>query len=142
MFPSKVVAITGAAGGIGRALCKYFGDEGAKIGAVDQSPAVRDLAAALAKEGIAVDAEVADVGVPAEVARAFEQLSARLGSVDLLVNNAGFSNHPTLAQTDPQLGATTSMGTSTAPIIALTLSCRTCGKNTPASSSISAPSML
>jgi NAD(P)-dependent dehydrogenase (short-subunit alcohol dehydrogenase family) len=101
MFRSKVVAITGAAGGIGRALCKYFGDEGAKIGAVDRNPAVRDLAAALAKEGIAVDAKVADVGVPAEVARAFEQLSARLGSVDLLVNNAGFSNHPTLAQTDP-----------------------------------------
>ena len=50
-FHGKLVAITGAAGGIGQALCRYFGGEGAKIGAIDRSPAVRDLAAALAKDG-------------------------------------------------------------------------------------------
>ncbi|MBV9289776.1 MAG: SDR family oxidoreductase, partial [Hyphomicrobiales bacterium] len=90
-----------AAGGIGQALCRHFGGEGAKIGAIDRSPAVRELAAALAREGIAAEAEVADVGDAVAVARAFAQLTARLGAVDILINNAGFSNHPTLAQTDP-----------------------------------------
>lgn len=100
-FHGKLVAITGAAGGIGQALCRYFGFEGAKIGAIDRSPAVRDLAAALAKEGIAADAEIADVGDPDAVARAFGRFSGSLGPVDVLINNAGFSNHPTMARTDP-----------------------------------------
>jgi NAD(P)-dependent dehydrogenase (short-subunit alcohol dehydrogenase family) len=100
-FHGKLVAITGAAGGIGQALCRWFGFEGAKIGAIDRSPAVRDLATALAKEGIAADAEIADVGDPDAVARAFERLSGALGPVDVLINNAGFSNHPTMARTDP-----------------------------------------
>lgn len=100
-FAGKFVAVTGAAGGIGQALCRHFGREGAKIGAVDRSPAVHDFVAAVAKEGIAAEAEVADVGDPEGVARAFAVLTARLGAVDILVNNAGFSNHPTLAQTNP-----------------------------------------
>ncbi len=29
-FAGKTVAITGAAGGIGRWLCRFFGEEGAK----------------------------------------------------------------------------------------------------------------
>ena len=31
MFKDKVVAITGAAGGIGQSLCRYFAGEGALI---------------------------------------------------------------------------------------------------------------
>jgi NAD(P)-dependent dehydrogenase (short-subunit alcohol dehydrogenase family) len=100
-FRGKFVAITGAAGGIGRALCRHFGGEGAKIGAIDRNPAVRDLSAALAKEGISASAEVADVGDPHTVAEAFGRLTGAHGLVDVLVNNAGFSNHPTLSQTDP-----------------------------------------
>lgn len=101
-FAGKFVAVTGAAGGIGQALCRHFGRQGAKIGAVDRNTAVRDFVAAVAKEGIAAEAEVADVGDPEGVARAFAGLTARLGAVDILVNNAGFSNHPTLAQTNPE----------------------------------------
>ena len=100
-FRGQFVAITGAAGGIGQALCRHFGCEGAKIGAIDRNPAVRDLSAALAKEGICAAAEVADVGDPHMVAEAFARLTASHGQVDVLVNNAGVSNHPTLAQTDP-----------------------------------------
>ena len=45
----KVVAITGAAGGIGQELCRYFGGEGAAIAALDRSPAVTSFAAELRK---------------------------------------------------------------------------------------------
>jgi len=100
-FRGKVVAITGAAGGIGQALCRLFGSGGAKIGAIDRSPKVEDLAAALANEGIPTQAEIADVGDPEQVGRAFAALAKKLGVVDVLVNNAGFSNHSTLDRTDP-----------------------------------------
>jgi len=35
-FKDKVVAITGAAGGIGQSLCRLFLNEGAKIAAIDK----------------------------------------------------------------------------------------------------------
>jgi NAD(P)-dependent dehydrogenase (short-subunit alcohol dehydrogenase family) len=99
-FAGKIVAITGAAGGIGQALCRLFGAKGASIAAIDRSPSVQDFASALAKEGVAAQAEVADIADAGAVAEAFKRL-AKLGSVDVLVNNAGFSNHSTFAKTDP-----------------------------------------
>ena len=100
-FEGKFVAISGAAGGIGRALCRRFGGQGARIGAIDRSPAVHDFVAELAKEDVTAEAEVADVGDPDAVGAAFARLRAAYGAVDVLVNNAGFSNHATLDRTDP-----------------------------------------
>jgi NAD(P)-dependent dehydrogenase (short-subunit alcohol dehydrogenase family) len=101
IFAGKVVAITGAAGGIGQALCRHFGAEGAAIGAADKSPSVIDFAKALQSEGIRAHAAVADIGDAGAVAAAFAEIVSRLGPIDVLVNNAGFSNHPTFARTDP-----------------------------------------
>ena len=39
-FEGKTVAITGAAGGIGQWLCRFFGAEGATIAALDRNAAV------------------------------------------------------------------------------------------------------
>ena len=39
-FAGKTVAITGAAGGIGQWLCRFFGQEGATIAALDRSAKV------------------------------------------------------------------------------------------------------
>lgn len=97
-FADKTVAITGAAGGVGQWLCRFFGAEGATIAALDRSPAVMDLAQTLAKEGIAVKPAVADIASAEAVASAF----AGFGDVHVLINNAGGSRHPTLAGTDPQ----------------------------------------
>jgi NAD(P)-dependent dehydrogenase (short-subunit alcohol dehydrogenase family) len=97
MFKGKTVAITGAAGGIGQSLCRYFAKEGATIAALDKSQALKDFAAELTKEVVTIRHAIADVGDPAAVAKAF----AQFGHVDILVNNAGFSEHPTFAKTDP-----------------------------------------
>ena len=44
MFKDKVVAITGAAGGIGQSLCHYFAGEGAQIAAIDKNAGVVSFA--------------------------------------------------------------------------------------------------
>ena len=100
-FAGKVVAITGAAGGIGQALCRHFAGEGAAIGALDRSVSVTAFAHGLRPEGSEACGVVADISDPAAVAMAFAEIVGRLGPIDILVNNAGFSNHPTFARTDP-----------------------------------------
>jgi NAD(P)-dependent dehydrogenase (short-subunit alcohol dehydrogenase family) len=96
-FRDKVVAVTGAAGGIGQALCRHFAKEGALIAALDQTASVEAFAKELEDEGAKVISAICDVGDADAVARAFE----RFGPVDILVNNAGGSDHPTFAGTDP-----------------------------------------
>lgn len=100
-FKDKVVAVTGAAGGIGQELCRFFGAEGAAIAAVDKNPAVADFAKKLATSGISCASSTTDVGDANAVASAFASLADALGPIDVLVNNAGFSEHPTFAKTDP-----------------------------------------
>jgi NAD(P)-dependent dehydrogenase (short-subunit alcohol dehydrogenase family) len=102
-FAGKVVAITGAAGGIGQALCRHFGREAAAIAAIDRSAAVEDFAKALSADGVRVEAAVLDVADAEAVVAAFEQLQAELGPVDVLVNNAGFSGYPVLEVTPPDV---------------------------------------
>ena len=50
-FQNKVVAITGAAGGIGQELCRHFGDQGAAIFALDRSETVAAFAGELRGNG-------------------------------------------------------------------------------------------
>lgn len=96
-FAGKTVAVTGAAGGIGRWLCRFFGAEGAAIAALDRSEAVNALAEELGRDGITVLPAVVDIASAAAVKSAF----AGFGDVHFLINNAGVSRHPTLAATDP-----------------------------------------
>ncbi len=97
-FAGKTVAITGAAGGIGQWLCRFFGREGATIAALDRSDKMTDLVTALGAEGISAKAAVADIASAEAVKAAFNGF----GDVHLLINNAGVSRHPTLAVTDPK----------------------------------------
>jgi NAD(P)-dependent dehydrogenase (short-subunit alcohol dehydrogenase family) len=99
-FKDKVVAITGAAGGVGQSLCRYFLDEGAKVAAIDKKPAVDNLRSDLKASPETFASAVADLSEPQEVERAFVVLTGALGPIDILVNNAGGSSHSTLARTD------------------------------------------
>jgi NAD(P)-dependent dehydrogenase (short-subunit alcohol dehydrogenase family) len=98
----KVVAITGAAGGIGQELCRYFGGEGASIAALDKSDRVTELSAVLRNEGIKAHAIILDIGDKEAVANAFADVMHSLGPVDILINNAGFSANPSLDRTSPE----------------------------------------
>jgi NAD(P)-dependent dehydrogenase (short-subunit alcohol dehydrogenase family) len=101
-FSGKTIAITGAAGGIGQALCRHFGAKGARIAAIDRRDTVVEFARALTQEGVATQAAVADIGDAHAVKAVFADLTGRLGAIDILINNAGVSNHTTFASTDPQ----------------------------------------
>lgn len=101
-FKGKVIAVTGAAGGIGQAVCRYFANEGAAIAAIDKNESVKSFADELKREGGKAAHAVADIGDAPAVAKAFAHLVAELGPVDILINNAGYSDHPTLARTDPR----------------------------------------
>ena len=100
-FKGKTVAITGADGGIGQALCRHFAAEGATVAAIDKRVSVAEFAGSLKASGAHVIHAVADIGNKDDVARAFKAI----GHVDVLINNAGFSEHPTFPKTDPDAWA-------------------------------------
>jgi NAD(P)-dependent dehydrogenase (short-subunit alcohol dehydrogenase family) len=100
IFKDKVVAITGAAGGVGQSLCRYFLDQGAKIAVIDKKASLEGLAGELKADAGRFAHAVADIIEPAEVERAFGSLTGALGPIEILVNNAGGSTHGTFARTD------------------------------------------
>jgi 3-oxoacyl-[acyl-carrier protein] reductase len=87
----RIALVTGAGAGIGAAIARRFRAEGATV-------VVNDLdggrAEALARElgGLAVVADVADSDA---VRRMMEAVDAKLGRLDVLVNNAGIASHQT-----------------------------------------------
>jgi len=91
----RVVVITGAAGGIGRALMNAFHRDGDVIAAVDLPGS--DVAAVAAGLGSRHAAFHCDVSSEAEIAGLFEQIESRFGKIDVLVNNAALG--PTMAAT-------------------------------------------
>lgn len=88
----RVVLITGAASGQGRATAHLFADEGAHVAVTD-----------LGQDGVdAVVAEITDAGGSAagwtmdvanadRIAQVTDEVAARYGGIDMLINNAGIS---------------------------------------------------
>jgi NAD(P)-dependent dehydrogenase (short-subunit alcohol dehydrogenase family) len=101
-FRDKVVAVTGASGGIGRPLCTHFGGEGAAIAAFDKSAAVTSFADELRGKDVRTESALVDISDPTAVAAAFAKVASALGPVDILINNAGVTRHPTLEGTTPE----------------------------------------
>jgi 3-oxoacyl-[acyl-carrier protein] reductase len=94
----KVAVVTGAGGGIGAAICRRLGLEGAKtvVADIDLGKAQTEAAnlAALGIPAIAVAANVVDkASVEALAATAL----STFGRIDILVNNAGFQRDKRIA---------------------------------------------
>jgi NAD(P)-dependent dehydrogenase (short-subunit alcohol dehydrogenase family) len=100
-FAQKVVAVTGAAGGIGRELCRFFAGAGAAVAAFDVSADVAAFADTLGGAGGPIESAVVDIADAVAVAAAFRQAADRLGAVDILINNAGATHYATLEHTPP-----------------------------------------
>jgi NAD(P)-dependent dehydrogenase (short-subunit alcohol dehydrogenase family) len=89
-FAGRVAVITGAAGGIGRAIALSLSARGCHLALADVNESGLAETAAMARtKGVTTTLHRLDVADRAEVAALPEAVRAAHGRVDLLVNNAG-----------------------------------------------------
>jgi len=89
-FKNRVVLVTGAASGMGRALCELMGAAGAALALVDRNEnGLKSLEHFLLQRGVRCASAVADVRSRTQVRAAVEHLVNRVGPVDILFASAG-----------------------------------------------------
>ncbi|MBE0674483.1 MAG: SDR family oxidoreductase [Bacteroidales bacterium] len=100
-FLNKVVVITGASSGIGKAAAFEFGRLGSKVVLAARSEE-RLIHIVHEMENLGYDAIYAatDVSVEDDCRRLIEKAVERYGTIDILVNNAGISMRADFADTD------------------------------------------
>jgi NAD(P)-dependent dehydrogenase (short-subunit alcohol dehydrogenase family) len=105
----KVVVVTGAGSGIGRATCVRLAEEGARVVVSSRSEEhVEETCAEV--ERVAEErplAVVLDVSDSAAVDRAFARIAGDYGRIDVLVANAGIELPPDESGMGPNLANTT-----------------------------------
>ncbi|HET6416521.1 MAG TPA: SDR family oxidoreductase [Polyangiales bacterium] len=103
-FKGRTVVITGGAGGIGSALARSFGRVGAKIAILDlPSSPLEEAREALERAGIESVALPCDITDVEQVDRTMAAVRAALGTVDVLINNAGIVHRSAFAKTRPEV---------------------------------------
>ena len=88
-FEDKVVVVTGASRGIGLGIAERFAREGAKICVSANERTVLDVGAHLRDAGYDAIGIEADVTDKAQVKGLYAEVAAKLGEVDVSVQNAG-----------------------------------------------------
>ena len=85
----KRALVTGASGGIGRAIARALHDRGAAVAlSGTRRDALNELAAKLGEKAFAIQADLGDVTAEAVLV---ETASSAMGGIDILVNNAGIT---------------------------------------------------
>jgi NAD(P)-dependent dehydrogenase (short-subunit alcohol dehydrogenase family) len=89
-FKNKIIVITGAAGGIGRALTTRFLKEGANVCAVDISQELINKLLADFGSPKELFGVVADISNEESTMNLHTQIQQKFGALDIVVNNAGW----------------------------------------------------
>jgi len=92
-FDGKVVAVTGAGGGIGSAMAHAFAESGASVAVCDIKGAEAAASGIEAKGGRAAAFHL-DVTDKANIEDVLRAIEARFGGVDVWINNAGINVGP------------------------------------------------
>ena len=88
----KVVIVTGAASGMGRATAHLFADEGARVAALDiNAEALDKVVKEMTDAGYEARGWVLDLADGEAIQPVFEAIAGHFGGIDILVNNAGIS---------------------------------------------------
>lgn len=102
-FRGKVVVVTGASSGVGRAIARAFGAEGAKVGLLARTEEGLEHAAAEIRraggEALAIPTDVSD---PRAVEEAAQSVEERWGRIDIWVNDAMVSVFSPIAEMSPE----------------------------------------
>lgn len=89
----KVALITGASKGLGLGLAKIFAREGAKVAVASRDIAqLESLAKEIRDEGGVCESFTLDLRDVSSIYACVEEVESRMGSIDVLVNNAGMGN--------------------------------------------------
>jgi NAD(P)-dependent dehydrogenase (short-subunit alcohol dehydrogenase family) len=88
----KIMLITGAAGGVGRATVMHFHERGFRVIGVDRQSIYAEFPA----DGMFIQA---DISVPENLEKIFVQATQFTPTLDVLVNNAGFQVTKPLVET-------------------------------------------
>lgn len=92
LLEGKNAVVTGSAGGIGKAIAMLFASEGAAVAIWDlDSETAEHTAQTIRATGGSATAAAVDVSRSDNVADAARKVAADLGSVHILVNNAGIT---------------------------------------------------
>ncbi|HBT47864.1 MAG TPA: short-chain dehydrogenase [Peptococcaceae bacterium] len=99
-FENKIVVVTGAGLGIGRATARAFANHGARVAVVDLNEEhARATVEAITAEGGTAAYFVADVSEEEQVKKFFREVLDKWGRVDILINNAGIYYQGTITST-------------------------------------------
>jgi NAD(P)-dependent dehydrogenase (short-subunit alcohol dehydrogenase family) len=102
-FKDKVVVITGATGGVGRATARAFAEQGAKLALLargrEQLDATKRECEILGGTALGIPTDVADA---AQVETAAEKAEQEFGPIDIWVNNAMASVFAPIADITPE----------------------------------------
>jgi NADP-dependent 3-hydroxy acid dehydrogenase YdfG len=85
----KAVLVTGGGSGIGLATARLLLEEGARVAITGRNEAKLRAASVTLQAGDRLVYHPADLGDPAAAAGLIDDVTARLGRIDVLVNNAG-----------------------------------------------------
>lgn len=96
---NKVVAITGAGRGLGRAIALAFAAQGAEIAALDlRAPDLDETCAQCRAADVRATPYLADVTDEAQIIQGLDAVVATSGRLDVLVNNAGITRDALLVK--------------------------------------------
>jgi 3-oxoacyl-[acyl-carrier protein] reductase len=87
----KVALVTGAARGIGYSIAERLAREGAKVVMADRLDLIQQSVEELRSQGLEVDGRRADISDPDVPQALVDDIMARHGRLDILINNAGIA---------------------------------------------------
>ncbi len=100
---NQVAVVTGGGGGIGREICARFAEEGARVAVLDiDAETARHTVEAIGDTARAFAVDITD---PRSVKQAVADVVGALGTIDTLVNNAGWDRGAPFLETEPDLWA-------------------------------------